>query len=245
MISVGEDGAPTLCDAVHGPCQPRRNGFHPPTERFAIARFHDEMRVVALQRIVDEAKPFARATDGERPLELVHDRHRPQGRHVASHPQRDVRWQRRAEVRARCVSEAGSRAGPALAPCARPTPTPTRAVMPCQRQLPIATTHLDWAMLYDHAFASSTDPAGSRPVPPQPYFGAMRTAFLPSGIYLSLVVASLALEGGPGMGFVQLGMPWNMLLRAPSWILTTSFVEVPVNAALLFALGRLAARRMR
>jgi hypothetical protein len=73
VISVGHD--PTLLPPhhpIHRECQPRRDRHHPSPERVLIARFDDEVSVIAEQRIVHEPKLGTIASTSERTLESSH-----------------------------------------------------------------------------------------------------------------------------------------------------------------------------
>lgn len=78
MIPLGEHRTAPLRDAVHRARESRPDGFHAAPESVAIASFDDQMRVVGLERVVDEPKALPGATAGERPFDLVHDAHAPQ-----------------------------------------------------------------------------------------------------------------------------------------------------------------------
>jgi hypothetical protein len=73
MISLGEDSPGAARDAIDGPSESRPDRFHPATERVLIARFHDEMRVVALQRVLHEPKSRPLAPGREAALDFAHD----------------------------------------------------------------------------------------------------------------------------------------------------------------------------
>ena len=73
VITIGEDRTAPPCDPVDGPRQARSDRHHAPTERRSVVCFDDQMSVVALQRVVHQAKARAFATSGEGPLDLMHD----------------------------------------------------------------------------------------------------------------------------------------------------------------------------
>ena len=78
--------------------------------------FHDQVRVVALQRVVHEPKLAALAAAREGPLDLPHQPHRAQRRNVLADLQRDVTRQARGRT-ARGSGVACADSGPA---CAQP-----------------------------------------------------------------------------------------------------------------------------
>ena len=66
-------------DPIHREREPRPDRHHPPPERVLIARFDDEVRVVAQQRVVHEAELGAVAPGGERAFKSADQRLRSQG----------------------------------------------------------------------------------------------------------------------------------------------------------------------
>lgn len=74
MVPVGENAAVPLRDAVHGARDPCPDRFHAAPKRVTVGRFDDEMGVIALERVVREAKSGSRAACGKAALELAHDR---------------------------------------------------------------------------------------------------------------------------------------------------------------------------
>ncbi len=85
MVAVGEDGPMPVRDAIHGECQAGGNRLHAAPERIAIVGFDDEVGVVALQRVVHEAKTGPCAAGRERALDLVHDRYGAERRDVGAY----------------------------------------------------------------------------------------------------------------------------------------------------------------
>jgi hypothetical protein len=73
MVPIYEHSPASAGDPVNGPGEPRANGFHAAAERIAIVRFDDEVRVVAEERVVDEAEVVAVASGRERAFDLADD----------------------------------------------------------------------------------------------------------------------------------------------------------------------------
>ena len=79
------------CDSIHGTREARAEGHHAAAERSAIDRFDDQVRVIALQRMLHEAEAGTDASGAERALDLTHHRDRAQRGKAGTKPQRDVR----------------------------------------------------------------------------------------------------------------------------------------------------------
>jgi hypothetical protein len=62
MIAIGEHRTAPAPDPVHRAREPRADGLHAASERVAVARLHDEMSVVALERVVHQPELRAFAT---------------------------------------------------------------------------------------------------------------------------------------------------------------------------------------
>src|SRR5215470_6250353 len=93
MVAIREHRTRAAGDAVHCPCDPCPERHHAASECVAVARLDDQMRVVALQRVVDESKARSRAGGCEAHLELMYDMSRTQRREVPQESQRHVRRQ--------------------------------------------------------------------------------------------------------------------------------------------------------
>lgn len=76
--------------AVHRTCETRRDALHPIRERFLPVSLHDQMRVVALERVVCDAEATPLARLGQRAFPLPDQRHSPKRRDTLAHAQRDV-----------------------------------------------------------------------------------------------------------------------------------------------------------
>ena len=123
MIAIGKDAAaPPAGDAIDGVGEARAERHHAAAERVLVARLHDQMRVVALQRVVHEPEARPDTASGKRLLERVDDARRPERWETRSQPERDVRRHGVAERLPSGVRQSGMRAR--LAPGTVPATTP-------------------------------------------------------------------------------------------------------------------------
>ncbi len=126
MVAVSEDLSAALCDAVHGSRKARADRHHATSERVPVLCFDDQMRVIALQGVLHQAKRPALASVRERAFERANDARVAEGRQTGPEPEpeRDVRRQC-PETHARAVTHPGMRTGLATRPGA-PSPPPPR-----------------------------------------------------------------------------------------------------------------------
>ena len=106
MVAIGENATATVTRAVHDARYPRGDGLHPSTERIPVRRFDDQVGMIALKRVVHEAKPGARASCGEAALQLAYDRESAERRQIRPQSQCHMRREA-AEACARRVRYAG------------------------------------------------------------------------------------------------------------------------------------------
>jgi hypothetical protein len=85
-------------DPIHRERKPRADRHHPAPERFVIARFDDQVRVVALQRVLDEPKRRTLRAGGECALDGTDDRLRPKRHEIRHQSQRHMSGQDRRET---------------------------------------------------------------------------------------------------------------------------------------------------
>ena len=78
MVAVVEHAARSPRNAVDRAGEARADRLHAAPERVAIPRLDDQVRVISLQRVVDEAEAGTGAAAREGPLDLADDRHRAQ-----------------------------------------------------------------------------------------------------------------------------------------------------------------------
>ncbi len=160
MVAIGEHRSAMSRHPIDGSREPRPDRLHAASERRLIGSLDDEMRVIPLERVVHEPKPRPLAPYRERPLDLAHDRYRPERRHACPHSQRHVRRQRPPEPLAREMSHGGIRPGLPPGTGTRTTPAGPRPQRQCE--LARSTSHLNRAMFYpndgkDQAKTSSED----------------------------------------------------------------------------------------
>jgi hypothetical protein len=72
VIAVGEHGPGASENAIHGACDARADGLHAASERALVIRFDDQMDVIPLDRIMDEAERFAFAPLSEGTFEFTY-----------------------------------------------------------------------------------------------------------------------------------------------------------------------------
>jgi len=132
MKSLGEHRAAAAERAIHGPCDPRADGHHATTEGSRIRRLDHEMRVRALQCIVNEAEMSTRANGGEAALERTHERNRAERWQSGPEPHGHVDRMTCGDALAAAVRNAGIR--PTLASGTRPSAAPPADVVKTKRQ---------------------------------------------------------------------------------------------------------------
>jgi hypothetical protein len=90
VIPVGEHSARSPERPVHGPGEARGERLHPAPEGVAVLRLDDQVRVIGLDRVVDEPEvvPLVAAPEGG--LELADDVAPAQGRQTRPHLQRHI-----------------------------------------------------------------------------------------------------------------------------------------------------------
>lgn len=123
VVPPVENGACARKHAVDRACEPRANGLHPARESSLRIGLDEEMRVIALQGVVQDAEVTALASDAQAPLELPHQRSRTKARKPTANPQRDVCRAGAREPAARAMLHARSRRR-------RPTRTLARSAPP-------------------------------------------------------------------------------------------------------------------
>jgi hypothetical protein len=111
-----------------------------PSREIARARrLDDQVGVVALNRVVDEAEAAAVARRSEAEFELADEAHGAQRRDLGADLQRDVAGKARGQSCASAMRIARFRA--ALAPCPLAPPTPTRRGAKIECELSRSTRH--------------------------------------------------------------------------------------------------------
>ena len=152
MVTVGENAAAPTGDAIDGVGEARADRHHAASEGVLVARFDNQMRVIALERVVDQAEPGPDAAGSKRALDRMDDRHCPKRWQTRSNPDRDVCRHGFAERLPSGVRQPGIRARLATGAGTATAPTPRRGQR--QGKLSSATCHLDSATL---SFFRGTD----------------------------------------------------------------------------------------
>ncbi len=130
--------------AVHGERESRADRRHAARERCTIVRFHDQVRVIALQRIVRQPKARPRAPAGEGALDRADDRDGSQRRNAGEHAERDVR-RKCPELRSGSMRQTRGRS--ALTSGTAATAAPAARSRQRKHELRVAAGHLDSATL--------------------------------------------------------------------------------------------------
>jgi hypothetical protein len=124
METTVEHAARAPEDAVHGTREPSRDAFHASRQGLLATRFHDQVRVIALQRVVRHAELPALAGRGQGTLKLAHQAAGTKRRNAAQHAHRDVH---RTCARNRlALAVQYPRSGPRRSTRARARPAATR-----------------------------------------------------------------------------------------------------------------------
>ena len=75
LVAFREDMPCVAGNAVYSTRKARADCHHAALKVLTILRFDDEVRVIALKRIVHEPKAWTRTASGEGSLDLTRDRH--------------------------------------------------------------------------------------------------------------------------------------------------------------------------
>jgi hypothetical protein len=106
VIAFGEHRARTPCNAIHRARQAGADRLHAATERVPIVRLHEQVRMIALQRVVHQAKAGSYAATTECALDLPHDGNHSERWYVLVDAHRDVRREWSPKTHARPMSHA-------------------------------------------------------------------------------------------------------------------------------------------
>ncbi len=124
VVAPVEHRPAALADSIHGARQASRDALHAARERFLALRFHDQMSVVALERVVRHAEAAPLARVGQRAPPLVDQRPTPQRGNALPHTQRHVDRAVPRDLLASSMPNPGPR--PPGPPRARPRATSSR-----------------------------------------------------------------------------------------------------------------------
>lgn len=133
METVREDGAPPSKDAIHRACDAGADRHHPARQRPRAVGLHQQVHVIALERVVHDPEGGALAACPERALDLAYDAAVAEGRDVGAHAQRDVA--RRVAGDAAAGATGGAGAGTRLVPRARAAATPGASRRELEKEL--------------------------------------------------------------------------------------------------------------
>jgi hypothetical protein len=139
VIAVRQNGALAPEDAVHGASEPRAERLHAAGEIELACGLDDCMKVIALDRVVDEPEAAALARRSEAALQVSHQSPAAQRGHAAAHLQGDVAGEASRERSSRSVRIARIRS--ALASRAGAPAAPARDVAKIESQLTTASLH--------------------------------------------------------------------------------------------------------
>jgi hypothetical protein len=149
--AIGEDGAAAAEGAPRCARDAGGDGLHAAAEGDAVARFDDQVDVVGLDRVVDEAEAPALAGAREAALDLAHADGAAQRRESRSRLQRDVERRASRECGSRRVGH--RRARLPRAPGSRAATAPAARGAKIERELSSIRSH-------DTSFASRCDGSG-------------------------------------------------------------------------------------
>jgi len=91
MIAIGQDPPAAARDTIDRARQTRADRHHAASERVAIARLHDQMGVIALQRVLHQPESGTDAAARERALDPADDPSLAERRQPRTHAEGDVR----------------------------------------------------------------------------------------------------------------------------------------------------------
>jgi hypothetical protein len=103
--SIAEHAPAASPDAIQASRDPDAQALHPERQRIAILGFHDQVDVIALDRVVDQPDLRILLRGCEHPLELLASRVVAQARKSRAQPQGDVHRMTRRERRSRAVRD--------------------------------------------------------------------------------------------------------------------------------------------
>ena len=155
VVAIREHTPGTPERSVHPARKAGGKRLHPAPERLAPVRFDDEVRMIALDRVVDDAKRASLATLRERTLDRSHRTLRPETGEILPDLQRHMAGESPRELLAREMSDRRIRTR--LAPGAWTPPAPRAAV---ERKLGLRLprmTHSCVVLRRRYSFVKGTD----------------------------------------------------------------------------------------
>jgi len=160
VIAVCQDRADATEDAIDRTPEPRPDGLHPASQRRRIGGFDQQVRVIRLQRVVDDPEVVSFAQLRNTALEGRNEPGRAERGHVGANPERDVGGVTGGEALTRDVRDSSPLTrGPSTRTTA-PT-TPPHGELERQDELAstprhLASTLLEMAMFFNRAPARTS-----------------------------------------------------------------------------------------
>jgi hypothetical protein len=103
VVAVAQHGASASHDAIHDPREPRAKRIHSAAQLHRVRGLDQEVRVIRLDRVLDDAEVAPGAQRPERALELRDQAPAPQRRYSVANLQGDERRMRRRDSFAAAV----------------------------------------------------------------------------------------------------------------------------------------------
>jgi len=147
VVAVGEHRAPTAEDPIHCPRDARTDRTHAVRQGRSVRGLDEQVQMVLLHGVVEQAKPTAVARVAEAPLDLANEAAAAERRYVGSDSQRHVTRVPGRENRPLSVGHATLRPGLASGTIAATAPAEARA----KRQVLLTARRLDSSAVLGHA----------------------------------------------------------------------------------------------
>jgi len=132
VVTVAQDDAARAEGLVHEPREARSECLHAASELRRAASLDQEMRVIRLERVLDDGEAVARSQTVERSLERMDEAPASKRREAFADLQRDERGMRSRDRRTASMADARSRARRASG-----TPSPSAARRESERELSV------------------------------------------------------------------------------------------------------------
>ena len=123
VIAAVEHRSPPLEDPIHGPREARGQALHPIRQGRDALRFDEQVDVIVLERVVDDAEVCALRDRAERALHFANQAHRSQRRHVAANANRHQAGMALRKLRPPAMPHPRSRRSLSPGTFSRTTPT--------------------------------------------------------------------------------------------------------------------------
>ena len=133
VIATVEHRSPPIEDAIHGPREARRQALHPLRQGRDALGFDEQVDVIVLERVVDDAEVRTLRDREERALHFANQAQRSQRRHVAANANRHQTRMALRKLRPPAMPYPRSRRS--LSPSTFPRPAPTHRHLQVQLEL--------------------------------------------------------------------------------------------------------------